>query len=263
MQGRRAAARRRGRGVSREHDHPRELPRLQGDRGGEGGEGGGRVVRALRQPRRHVRPDQQDRGRARRPAPARAHAQAGRHRQPRAARAAADDDGRRRGGVGGGRRAAVGRHRRGRARRGAALPGAGRAGRRDGRGARRVGRAGRRRALLDSIQDPRLRLTQAVQGGADGEALDDDVLAARDLHRLDGVDPQAAAREARDAEARAPRTPRNSAARNSGAQFAAIDRARARFSSDAPRRRCRRPPASRSASTRHSCTPARCRSRTG
>ena len=40
-------------------------------------------------------------------------------------------------------------------------------------------------------------------------------------------------------------------------------RARARFSSDAPRRRCRRPPASRSASTRHSCTPARCRSRTG
>ena len=224
MQGRRAAARRRGRGVSREHDHPRELPRLQGDRGGEGGEGGGRLVRALRQPRRHVRPDQQDRGRARRPAPARSHAQTGRHRQPRAARAAADDDGRRRGGVGGGRRAAVGRHRRGRARRGAALPGAGRAGRRDGRGARRVGRARDRRALLDGVEDPRLRLTQAVQGGADGEALDDDVLAARDLHRLDGVDPQAAAREARDAEARAPRTTRNSAARNSGAPFAQFAR---------------------------------------
>ena len=261
MQGRRAAARRRGRGVSREHDHPRELPRLQGDRGGEGGEGGGRLVRALRQPRRHVRPDQQDRGRARRPAPARAHAQAGRHRKPRAARAAADDDGRRRGGVGGGRRAAVGRHRRGRARRGAALPGAGRAGRRDGRGARRLGRAGRRRALLDGVEDPRLRLTQAVQGGADGEALDDDVLAARDLHRLDGVDPQAPAREARDAQARA-----SYAAQFGGAQFFRAIRAiarGARFSSDAPRRRRRRPLASRSASTRRSCTPARCRSRTG
>ena len=55
--------------------------------------------------------------------------------------------------------------------------------------------------------------------------------------------------------------------RNSAAQswraIRAITRARARFSSDAPRRRRRRPPASRSASTRRSCTPARCRSRTG
>ena len=187
-----------------------------------------------------------------------AHAQAGRHRQPRAARAAADDDGRRRGNVGGGRRPAVGRHRRGRARRGAALPGAGRAA--VGMGAALdSGVPGVAELFSTASKILGYDLLKLCKEGP-MEKLDDDVLAAGDLHRLDGVDPKLQ-HEKPETLKRAPRAPRNSAARNLARNSANC--ARALLSSDAPRRRRRRPPASRSASTRRSSTPARCRSRTG